>query len=233
MNCSPPPLHSIFCMERITQYFRRTTSPWLGTQIEEKYCETLQSVQQQHCLTVIDCPDSCDLTLDNICISIMKRVTTVTSSFLLQRVHCGVGHVSRVTCQGDDARCNAFMVTFRGWGSEMWFYLPSSLQGAIFVKLTAGGKGKVLFRICPSHWGAVDVLAWRNIWFLSLHCPPPPHSACNRSPAYNSLSFFEAARDQFNRSRLPCLVPCYFLSPFPRPHVVTTRGKWGLCPPSW
>ena len=127
---------------------QKNYSPWLGTQIEEKYCETLQSVQQQHCLTV---PDSCDLTLDNICISIMKRVTTVTSSFLLQRVQCGVGHVSRVTCQGDDARCNAFMVTFRGWGSEMWFYLPSSLQGAIFVKLPAA-KLKCYFEYAPATW---------------------------------------------------------------------------------
>ena len=38
-----------------------------------------------------------------------------------------------------------------------------SLQGAIFVKLTVGGKVKALFRICPSHLGAVDVLAWRDI----------------------------------------------------------------------
>ena len=29
---------------------------------------------------------------------------------------------------------------------------PPSLQGAIFVKLTVGGKVKVLFRICPATW---------------------------------------------------------------------------------
>ena len=45
-----------------------------------------------HCLTV---PDSCDLWYELICITIMKRVTTVTSS-LQPLATCGVGHVSRV-----------------------------------------------------------------------------------------------------------------------------------------